>query len=1039
MEDSPALLGIDIGPNSIGWALLDSEGKAIDDMGARVFEAGLADIEQDGKGKSRNVERRDARCIRRRLERTGRRLSKLARILQDAGLLPPGDVLSDEKRHQLVKRLDAQMDSPYSLRAKALDEKLKPYELGRALYHLAQRRGFLSNRKSAPKDEKEEGVVKEGIGQLRRDIDEAGARTLGEYFAKLDPHQQRIRGRYTSRKMYEDEFKMIWQEQRQYYPDLLTDDLKKAIHSAIFYQRPLKSAKHLIGGCQLENGKRRAPWALLIAQRYRYLSVLNNLTIRLPDGSERELTADERSKLIDYLEKNAELKFTTARGKKLLALPRGTKFNLEEGGEKRMLGNATAAKLRKIFGDRWDSFSEEEQDQIVEDIRSIVKDEALVKRGITKWGLDEESARKLTEVQLPDGYCRFSRKALQKLVPLLEQGKRLQTAIRELYPEKWARGSQPLDSLPPLSQCEDPALSELRNPIVSRALTEIRRVVNGVIAKHGKPDVIRVELARDVAQPAKRRQQAWKQNRQQERARKDAAERITKEAGIEKPSRDDILKVLLADECNWECPYTGRRINITELFGEHPQFDIEHIIPFDRCLDDSYVNKTLCEANENRNIKKGKTPYEAYYGTDKWENIISRVSRFNGRDRIKQAKLRRFKMHGEELEEFLDNFTNRQLNDTRYGSKLAKKYLGLLYGGVDNDGIDASRKRRVQATIGAVTAKLRDAMGLNAVLGKGAKSRDDHRHHAVDAVVIALTSPGTIKGISDASQHPALTDVRKIKLAEPWQGFLAEVRQAVDRIVVSHRVDRRVRGPLHEETFYGKPRKDESGKSYVHTRKPLSGISAKDVDSIVDPVIRRIVQQKLSELGESDPKKAFKDAANLPLDPQGRVVRRVRLKRNLEVFPIAKEEHRRRYVVLGNNHHMEIVGVGEPDEHGEHPKWEAHVVSMFEAYQRKKNKEPIVKRDWSDETEKDGKPRKFLFSLAGGDTIELQKEEGKRELFIVRTVPQMKQVRFVPINDARRLKDIGKVGFTAYPETLRKWHCRKVAVNPIGEVHYQND
>ena len=199
------------------------------------------------------------------------------------------------------------------------------------------------------------------------------------------------------------------------------------------------------------------------------------------------------------------------------------------------------------------------------------------------------------------------------------------------------------------------------------------------------------------------------------------------------------------------------------------------------------------------------------------------------------------------------------------------------------------------------------------------------------------------------------------------------------------------------------------------------------------------MQQKLSELGESDPKKAFKDAANLPLDPQGRVVRRVRLKRNLEVFPIAKEEHRRRYVVLGNNHHMEIVGVGEPDEHGEHPKWEAHVVSMFEAYQRKKNKEPIVKRDWSDETEKDGKPRKFLFSLAGGDTIELQKEEGKRELFIVRTVPQMKQVRFVPINDARRLKDIGKVGFTAYPETLRKWHCRKVAVNPIGEVHYQND
>ncbi len=932
MPESNFTLGLDIGPNSIGWVLLNKDTNKIVAKGVRVFAAGLDDLEQDGKGKSRNTKRRQARLVRRQIERRSRRQEKLGNLLEKAGLLQNGEVESGT--------------CPYKLRAKALDERLEPNELGRVLYHLGQHRGFLSNRKSAPKDEKEEGVVKEGISQLAKDMREACARSLGEYFAKLDPHEQRIRGRYTSRKMYEDEFSRIWEKQKEFYPELLTDELRKSVHKAIFYQRPLKSQKDKIGGCQLENGQRRTPRALLDAQRFRYLSVLNNLEIEnKPENI--KLTDDQWNILAEYLENNAELTFAQAR--KLLKLKRTEKFNLEEGGEKRILGNRTSAALREVFGEKWDSLSEADKEQVVEDLRSIVKDETLIRRGVKKWGLDEESAKKLAQISLEEDYCDYSRRALRKLLPLLRQRKHVPTAIKEAYPERSARTAAPAETLPALKKCEDSSLKELRNPIVSRSLSEIRTVVNAVVKKHGKPSEIRIELAREVRLTSKQREAKWKEMRFREKERKSAAERITNEAGIENPSRADIEKVLLADECEWTCPYTGRKIQMSQLFGDQPQFDIEHIIPLHRSLDDSYMNKTLCEVDENRRVKQGRTPYEAYHGTDKWDGIIARVSKFPGR--AGKEKLRRFQMDQQETEKFIQDFTGRQLNDTRYASKLAKKYLGLLYGGITDDGIDSSGKRRVHAVpAGQMTATLRRLWGLNSVLGDAdLKTREDHRHHAVDAVVVALADPGWVKRLSESAQRARDEGrMRYAKVPPPWENFVEDVRKAVEEIKVSHAVNHRVRGALHEETFYGKPRKDENGKTFVHTRKPLNAISEKDVDDIIDPVIRKIVLDKLAELGESDPKKAFKAPANLPRDHQGRTIKHVRLRRHLEVFQVG-EGHRARYVQTASNHHMEIVGVGKPDENGNYPKWEGHVVSMFEAYQRKKNKEPIVKRDWSEE------------------------------------------------------------------------------------------
>ena len=172
--------------------------------------------------------------------------------------------------------------NPYDLRKKGLDEQLSKLELGRALYHLNQRRGFKSSRKSG--DSKEAGVVAQETAELQEKIDAAKCRTLGEYFSQLDPMSTPIRGHYTLRKMYEQEFDLLWEKQATFHPEL-NDGLKEDIKDkTIFYQRPLKSVAHLIGKCSLELNKRRCAKHAFEGQTYRILEQVNRLEFIDDDG-----------------------------------------------------------------------------------------------------------------------------------------------------------------------------------------------------------------------------------------------------------------------------------------------------------------------------------------------------------------------------------------------------------------------------------------------------------------------------------------------------------------------------------------------------------------------------------------------------------------------------------------------------------------------------------------------------------------------------------------------------------------------------------
>lgn len=1106
------ILGLDIGANSIGWSLFEPDsaylaetgrlepGKLFWDergpaVGAHVFEAGVENYFGSGQGKeeSRNAKRRLMRAQRRMAQRRARRQAKCYNLLANAGLLPKLPSDSEDPRatrDETIKQLDKQLSEglskedysrlPYYLRVCALDQKLEPFKLGRALYHLAQRRGFLSNRKDAEKEGDEDlGVVKGQIAEIDAEIDPTGAngkpRTLGELLYRLNSPERRVRKHYTSRKQYKDEFEAIWQAQQPHHREVLNDAFKKRLHHAIFFQRPLKSQAHLIGVCDIYDGvrhrpaRRRAPMHLLAVQRFRYLQKVNDLLIVGKGDKSRALNPDEREKLVHVLERNGELKFSDA--KKLLNLPRGEKFNLEAGGEKGFKGNRTAADLLQYFGEnRWFAFSEVERNRIVEDVYSILDPEALRCRMIKAWGMSEASAAALVGekgMKLESDYASLSRQATETLLPLMEQGKPYATARKELFGEVEERPA--LDALPPVAEF----LPSLRNPVVSRSLTELRRLVNAIIKRYGKPALIRVELAREMKKSSKGRDEILKQNRQRNKERRDVAERIIKECGIRDPKPSDIEKALLWEECGGDCPYTGKSIAFCDLFGG--KVDVEHIIPFSRYLDNRFMNKTLCWAEENRNRKRNKTPFEAYTEAELNE-IIQRVSRFKGDKFITSRKLERFSIKSkEELDELFGGFTEADMRNTAYAARLALDFLGTLYG-LQLGGshrYDASGTQRIQPVNGGITAKLREEWGLLSIIGKredGRKSRDDHRHHAVDAACVAMTSRRTVQILQTAAARAVEQGRRRFggkgAVKPPYPEFYDQIARAVDTINVSHRVDKRVSGPIHEETIYSPPRnqhghRDEGGP-YTHVRKEVDKLSDKDIKNIVDPKIRERVELKLKELGwegkafaaTAGAKHPFADPNQHPTLPtkDGRLipVHKVRIRKKNSVERIGRGVTER-HVQLGNNHHVEIIQT--IDRKGK-PKWEMRFVTMLEAYTRQKQGLPIVDRTV-------GPDEEFICSLVGGDAFIWEAEKGKPEVFRVRTLDAgNKRIAFVRNRDARQKKAMldadkeasaaakrrggkrSKADRSFHEESalqLQNGSFQKVIITPLGDVRPVND
>ena len=951
-------LGLDLGTNSIGWAavLVDSvqQPYGLLDMGVRIFPDG-----RDAKSKSSNaVARREGRSKRRRRERYLMRRRVLLSALVDCGLAP--DSKSERKRLETL--------GPYGLRARALDQPLEPYELGRALFHINQRRGFKSNRKAIRADQTEESQMLDDISALRRSITEADARTLGEYLARqsLKGHPVRARaaqGLYPDRVMYETEFDTIRRVQEPHHN--LDAGQWDNMRRIIFYQRPLEPVTP--GWCLFEyhNGERRAAKALPLFQEYRMLQEVNNLRIRVGTDPERPLDANERARAMRRLRSGKDITLSIGRDSKPatptrdLGLPSGATFNLAAGGRMAVKGDETTALLSKPerFGKQWSALPLYERNAIVKFLLDTEEPEAVRAEAATEWGLNAAQAEAIAKVALTPGYGNLSEKAIRKILPHLERGVIYSEAVRTAGYAHHSdfRNDEAHNALPyygvalprdvvgadPKKDPElngDPArFGRIANPTVHIGLNQLRRLVNRLIEIYGKPEEIVVELARELKSNREqnleqvRRQKTGRERNQRFREQLESAEMAV--------TANALLKLRLWEEQGpphaHVCPYTDQTLSFEMIMTE--QTEVDHILPFSRTLDDSVGNKVVCLAGANR-FKGNRTPYEAFGSNPadyKYDRILAVTANFpaNKRWRFQPNAMERFE--GER------DFLDRQLNETQYLSRTARAYLACLY---DEKG---EGHQRVRVIPGHMTALLRRGWGLDGMLDGSEKdemprkTRDDHRHHAIDAFVVANTTQGLLRRFAQAagSDYSGATKNLAKLIPPPWKEFdRSLVQEFLDKIVVSYKQDhgtRNVReqttGQLHEAMAYGLVEELSAGQHKVVLRKDLSKFSAKDLDLVRDVPLQDALRQLWNEV-DGLPSTFAERAAREGVLVNGRrqKVRRARLISEAQVIPIRHQDeqgrvHQKGYKPGGN----EFAVIWQlPDG-----TWHTVVVSTFNANQ----------------------------------------------------------------------------------------------------------
>jgi CRISPR-associated endonuclease Csn1 len=823
---------------------------------------------------------------------------------------------------------------------------------------------------------------------------------------------------------------------------------KYGLHGLLFFQRPMYWPKSVVGRCELEPKQRRCPRGDRLAQRCRLLQEVNNL--RLLDtysAEERPLRTEERELLLRFLERAKEKSFDEIRKEfcRKLSVPETIRFNLERGERGKLLGMPTDALLAQkgLFGKGWYDRPLEERDSIVRTLLHEDNDATILQRATTEWGLDQPAAGRLLDVDLPQGYANFSRLALEKLRPHLERGLLLMTrdgtasALSEagyLRPDQRVVNQRELLPSPP----------PITNPLVCQALYEVRKVVNAIIREFGRPGRIHIELAREVKGTARDRARRSEEMRDRERVRDRAADRI-REAGV-KVTRDAIDRYLLWEEQRRECIYSGRPISQVQLFGG--EIDVDHILPRERSLDNSLMNRVVCFRAENAG-KTDRTPWEWLAETNpaKYEAVLQRTKC------LPYPKAQRFRQQHVSL----DDFFARQFVDTTYITTQVHEYVRCL--GTD-----------VLCTKGMHTADLRRHWGLDAVLrddGLHLKNREDHRHHAVDAIIVALTDRSRLQKLAELYRRRR-AGMPESNLPEPWPNFRDTVEKQVNAMNVSHRVQRKVRGALHEETIYGatdKPARKREGerpwaKGWVEEagvfvcRKPLEQLTLAEIDHIRDERVRELVIARLAahgitpgrkertKKGEGEEPEERKSSAGrhipaevwkkpLYLTPRGgqpsdrtAIIKTVRvLKTEGTIQPIRLGSA---YVKPGSLHHLCLFEYR--DERGR-TKREAVFVTMLEAARRKRDGEPTVRH-----TSLTRPDARFVMSLSGGEMV-LGTFKGKEQLVrFVTAASTQGQLKFVSHTDARPSKER-----TEYVVKANTLVGRKVTVDVLGRVRWAND
>ncbi|MCP9753766.1 type II CRISPR RNA-guided endonuclease Cas9 [Lacihabitans sp. CCS-44] len=834
----------------------------------------------------------------------------------------------------------------YDWRVKALTEKLDEEVLAFVISEINSNLNSSSGYLGAISDRSKELYFKK--------------KTVGQYlYEQLERNRHaRLKSQVFYRQDYLDEFERIWNIQAKYHKEL-TDNLKVEIRDVvIFYQRKLKSQKHLISNCEFEKYHKVIPKSSPLFQEFKIWQVLNNIELTnlatkeiiRPEDEELKFLFEELNikgklskkqiiELLGYSEKVYDLNFKEIEGNNTnKSLYEAFRNILEREGydldlstpadsiknQTKILFNEAGINTSILEFDAeidGDEFDKQTSHQLWHCLYSIEEDQELLNVLSKKFNFKEEYAKILSNISLQPDHGNLSSRAIKRIIPFLIAGNKYSEACALAgYNHSSSLTKEENESRVLKDQLDLLPKNSLRNPVVEKILNQMVHVINSVIKDPtlGKPDEIRIELARELKKSAKERDQMSaniaKATLEHEKFRKEIQ---APPFSVKNPTRNDIIRYKLYLELatnGFHTIYSNTYIPAEQLFSKN--FDIEHIIPKAKLFDDSFSNKTL----EKRDINLKKADLTAFdfvtsnYPKEEIERFKNTVERLYREKSIGKAKYNKLLLPGNKIPE---GFIERDLRDTQYIAKKAKQMLLEVF-------------RNVTSTSGAVTDRLREDWGLVNIMqeinfDKFKKlgltesiekkdgsikeritdwtKRNDHRHHAMDALTVAFTKPAFIQYLNNLNAKDQNTSkgkeilgieakyLEKIKegsngkkvFKQPLNNFRSIAKNHLEEILVSFKSKNKVvtknknlikkkdgtiekieltpRGQLHKETVYGKIK-----SNVVEVVKIGGDFSLEKIKTVCNPIFRELLTSRLAQF-ENDPKKAFVGKNSLEKNP----------------------------------------------------------------------------------------------------------------------------------------------------------------------------
>ena len=881
-------LGLDIGTTSVGWAVLNEDKKRIEDLGVRIFER----PENPKNGESLSKPRRDARSTRRRLRRRRQRLNNLKRFFIEKGLL---------SKEEIEKLLSPENHlNPYELRKEALVRKIPNNKLFIALYHIAKRRGYKSNRKKVEESDKDSGRVLKAIKENEKLLSEY--KSVAEALLENDKfklHKRNKLDSYTNSFIREDfEKEIIAILKTQKWPDDWIQELIYSEPNGLFYQRPFMTAElieKMRGKCPLEKDEPRAQKASYSFEMFRLAQDLAHITY----NDSNKLTPEQIDLAVEKAKNTGKVTYKAL--KEAIGFKKDNNFRFDyirgKQEEYELMEKHGFCNLKFYHAIR-KACTKKDFEEIKADIDKFdqigyiltaYKDDDNVLRELSALRLEQESINELMKLSF-SGFAGHSIKAIRKLTLHLLKGKTYNEAVELEYPGEFTEKlSGNGEVLPPLSEEQQ---NQITNPVAKRAINQTRKVVNAVIKKYGSPAQIKIECTNELAKNFRDRMEI-KRKQDENATNNEKIVEVLKGLGIANPNGLQITKYKLREQQLCKCVYCGKSLG-EEVLTDDKLTDVDHIIPFSRCGNDSLNNKVVVCAECNRE-KSNKTPFEMWGSDEKRWSKITEIVDASNMPYPKKKRIVAEKMPKEE-------WNARALNDTRYVMKFMSQYIKTNLKFSD----EVKGKQKVLLPTGFITSYLRKMYHL------GQKDRElNNAHHAVDACVIASVSQKQIQKFAEYSKwrelgaryHTAIyyddnnePHQKTVKEYEemkyellPWDRFdeeaikrsgmsydaskiekLTDFRDKfrdfktyneefiskIHPMFISRMPKRSAKGQAHKETIRSPKITDDRRRL---TRKRLVDCNIKDIENSILPESDQALYRQLKKLWEEKGKDAFKE------------------------------------------------------------------------------------------------------------------------------------------------------------------------------------